>query len=230
MNKKAIILVSGGIDSTTVLSMLIEQNWEIYALSFNYHQRNAVELVKIKELVKNFPVKSHKIIELDLRSFGGSALTDDTIEVPKYKTADELGSDIPVTYVPARNTIFLSYAVAYAEVVGSDDIFTGFHINDYSNYPDCRPEYIKAFETMANLATSRGVGGSKLTIQTPLIGLTKAEIVSEGLKRNVDYSKTISCYDPSPTGLSCGTCHSCLLRQEAFGANDIKDPAPYKNQ
>jgi 7-cyano-7-deazaguanine synthase len=230
MNKKAVILVSGGIDSSTVLAMLTEQNWEIYALSFNYHQRNAVELLKIKELIQNFPVKSHKIITLDLRAFGGSALTDDAIAVPKYHSASELGSDIPFTYVPARNTIFLSHAVAYAEVIESDNIFTGFHINDYANYPDCRPQYIKAFEVMANLATSRGVSGNKLTIQTPLIGLTKAEIISEGLKRNIDYSKTISCYDPSVDGLSCGTCHACLLRQEAFEANGIKDPVTYKNQ
>ncbi|MES2215306.1 MAG: 7-cyano-7-deazaguanine synthase QueC [Pseudomonadota bacterium] len=229
MKERAIILVSGGIDSSTVLAIALEQGYEIHALSFDYQQRHSVELMKVKELIKGFPVASHKIMKLDLRSFGGSALTDDAIDVPKYGDADDLGDDIPVTYVPARNTIFLSYALAYAEVTESNNIFIGVHVDDYSNYPDCRPEYIEAFEAMANLATSAATRGNRLKIHAPLIGFTKTQIVAEGLKRNVDYSKTISCYDPTPEGLSCGTCHPCLLRLRAFEMNDTKDPALYKS-
>ena len=227
MVKKAVILVSGGVDSSTVLAMALEQGYEVYALSVNYSQRNKPELDKVKILLRDFPIKSHKIVNLDLRAFGGSALTDDDIDVPKYDSADDLGDNIPVTYVPARNTIFLSYALAYAEVIGSNDIFIGVHASDYANYPDCRPEYIKAFEQMANLATSAAATGAKMNIRTPIIEMTKTQIVAEGLKRNVNYANTISCYDPSPEGGACGTCHSCLIRLRAFAENGVKDPGQY---
>lgn len=195
--KKAVILVSGGIDSSTVLAMVQKMGYEIYAISFNYSQRNKVELEKIKELIKDYNVKKHKIIKIDLASFGGSALTDNKIEVPKYENHSDLGDDIPVTYVPARNTIFLSYALGFAEVIGAYDIFLGVHASDYANYPDCRPEYIKAFEKLANLATAIGVEGKKLTIHAPLINMTKSQIVKTGLELGVNYAKTISCYDRS---------------------------------
>ncbi len=227
MTKKAVILVSGGADSATVLAICLEQGYEVHALSIDYSQRNNPELDKVKILLGNFSIKSHKIINLDLRVFGGSALTDDDIDVPKYNTADDLGDNIPATYVPARNTIFLSYALAYAEIIGSNDIFIGVHASDYANYPDCRPEYIKAFEQMANLATAAGASGKKITIHTPIIHMTKTQIVAEGLKRNVDYANTISCYDPTPEGAACGTCHACLIRLRAFAENGIKDPGTY---
>lgn len=227
MKKKAVVLVSGGVDSSTVLALCLEQNYEVHALSFNYSQRNKPELDKVKILLQDFPIKSHKIVNLDLRAFGGSALTDTSIDVPKYNTADDLGDDIPLTYVPARNTIFLSYALAYAEIIGSNDIFIGVHASDYANYPDCRPEYIKAFENMANLATSSAISGAKVTIHTPIINMTKTQIVSEGLKRNVNYANTLSCYDPTEDGRACGTCHSCLTRLKAFAENGVKDPGGY---
>ncbi len=227
MKKKAVILVSGGIDSATVLAM-IQKNYEIHALSFNYAQRHLVELSKIRDFLQDRPVAEHRIINLDLRSFGGSALTDDSINVPKYSNAQELKNDIPVTYVPARNTIFLSYALAFAEIIGAYDIFIGVHATDYSNYPDCRPEYIKSFEAMANLASAAVIEGKgRITIHTPIIHMSKSEIVACGLALGVDYSKTISCYDPTPAGLSCGSCHSCLLRLKAFKDNDKPDPIDY---
>jgi 7-cyano-7-deazaguanine synthase len=225
--KKAVILVSGGVDSSTTLAMMQQMNYEIYAISFNYLQRHKVELEKITQFIKHYHIKSHKIINIDLRSFGGSSLTDDSIDVPKYSSEDELKDDIPVTYVPARNTIFLSYALAYAEVIGAYDIFIGVNAVDYSNYPDCRPEYIASFETMANLATALGMQGQKIRINAPLIKMTKQEIIATGLDLGVDYSKTISCYDPSLAGESCGACHSCLLRLQGFAANNVVDPISY---
>jgi len=222
--KKAIVLVSGGVDSSTVLAMVKEQDYEIFALSFNYSQRQIIELERVKEIVFNYGVLEHKIINIDLSAFGGSALTDHTIEVPKYEKASDVGDSIPLSYVPARNTIFLSYALAFAEVVGAYDIFLGVHATDYANYPDCRPEYLASFEHMANLATASGVGGNKMTIHAPLINMTKTEIIASGLKLGVDYSRTISCYDPSVSGKSCGSCHACLIRQDAFRENGIADP------
>ena len=223
--KKAVVLASGGIDSSTVLAMMVEQGYEIHVLSFDYQQRHVVELQKIKSLVTVFPIKDHKIVKIDLRSFGGSALTDDKIDVPKYTAPEDLGDAIPLTYVPARNTIFLSYALGYAEVIGAYDIFIGVHADDYANYPDCRPEYIEAFEKMANIATAVD---HKITVHAPLIHMSKTQIVAEGLKRGVDYSKTISCYDPSEDGVSCGTCHPCLSRQRAFKNNGAQDLIKYK--
>lgn len=225
--KKAVILVSGGVDSSTILAMMQQMDYEIYAISFNYLQRHKVELERITQFIKSYNVKSHQIINIDLRSFGGSSLTDDNIGVPKYFSEDELKDDIPVTYVPARNTIFLSYALGYAEVIGAHDIFIGVNAVDYSNYPDCRPEYIASFETMANLATALGVQGQKIRVNAPLIKMTKKEIIATGLALGVDYSKTISCYDPSLTGASCGACHSCLLRLQGFIANNAIDPIYY---
>ncbi len=226
--KKAVALISGGADSATVLAIMQKANYEIYAISFNYSQRNKIEIEKVKNLIKDYNVKQHKIVNIDLRSFGGSALTDDAIDVPKYSDHTELQDDIPITYVPARNTIFLSYALGFAEIVGALDIFLGVHTTDYANYPDCRPEYIKSFEKLANLATAAGVEGNKITIHAPLINMTKGEIVKTGLELGVDYSKTISCYDPSVEGLSCRTCHACLIRLKAFKENGVQDPAEYK--
>lgn len=223
--EKAVVLVSGGIDSATVLAM-IQANYEIYALSFDYRQRHNIELEKVKRLIRDYNVKQHKIISINLRAFGGSALTDD-IEVPKYQDASQLADNIPITYVPARNTIFLSYALGFAEVIKAYNIFIGVHATDYSNYPDCRPEYINSFEKMANLAIASAVQGQRITIHTPIINMTKIEIVRQGLKLGVDYSNTISCYDPTPEGLSCGTCLACLVRIKAFTENGQIDKIPY---
>ncbi|AFC73426.1 7-cyano-7-deazaguanine synthase QueC [Rickettsia montanensis] len=227
MKKKAVILLSGGPDSTTVLEIVSKMDYEIYALSFNYHRRNGPEVQKIQGLIKDYNVKQHRVINIDLQSFIGSALTDDNIDVPKFKNTDQLPSDIPVTYVPARNTIFLSYALGVAEVIGARDIFIGVHTNDYTNYPDCRPEYIKFFEAMANLATRVGVNGEKITVHAPLINMTKEQIIKKGLELGVDYSKTISCYDPTEDGLSCGQCLSCIARLDAFKKNNVQDPIKY---
>ncbi|WPY00367.1 7-cyano-7-deazaguanine synthase [Candidatus Trichorickettsia mobilis] len=227
MKKKAVILVSGGVDSSTVLAMVSQMDYEIYALSFNYLQRHHIELEKIKKLIKNYKVSQHKIINIDLRSFGGSALTDDTIAVPKYKDVKELADDIPVTYVPARNTIFLSYALGFAEIIKGYDIFIGVHATDYANYPDCRPEFIKSFEVMANFATAIGVQKSQIKIHAPLIDMTKTQIVEAGLKLGVDYNNTISCYEPTSDGLSCRECHACLIRLQAFAENNMIDPIKY---
>ena len=225
--KKAVVLVSGGLDSSTVLAMLDKDGYEIYALSFNYSQTHLVEIAKIKSFITNYSVKAHQVINLDLSAFSSSALIDKAIKVPKYLNASEIGDNIPVTYVPARNTIFLSYALGYAEVVGALDIFIGAHMTDSANYPDCRPEYLKSFAAMANLATKLGVEGNKVNINAPLINMSKAEIVAKGLKLGVDYSETISCYDPTPSALSCGTCHACLVRLEAFKTNGQVDRIPY---
>jgi 7-cyano-7-deazaguanine synthase len=213
-NKKAVVLLSGGLDSATVSAIAKAQKFDVYALSFDYGQRHKTELQFANQQYKIQKLKEHKTITIDLRAFGGSALTAD-IAVPKNRTDKQISHNIPITYVPARNTIFLSYALAYAEVIGAKDIFIGVNALDYSGYPDCRPEYINAFEKMANLATKAGVEGSKLKIHTPLINLTKAQIIKKGLGLKVDYSKTISCYDPKQNK-ACGRCDSCKLRLKGF--------------
>jgi 7-cyano-7-deazaguanine synthase len=222
--KKAVVLLSGGLDSATVLAIARSQGFESYALSFSYGQRHVFELEAAARVAASIGVAIHRIANIDLRAFGGSALTDN-IDVPKGRTADDMGHGIPVTYVPARNTIFLSFALAWAEVLGSSDIFIGVNALDYSGYPDCRPEFIEAFEKMANLATKAGVEGRQsLRIHTPLIALSKAEIIAWGIELGVDYGLTSSCYDPSPAGIPCGQCDSCLLRNKGFRENGIDDP------
>ncbi|MDF7825290.1 7-cyano-7-deazaguanine synthase QueC [Pontiellaceae bacterium B12227] len=225
MAKKAVVLLSGGLDSATVMALALAEGYEVYAASFSYGQRHSVELDCAAEQAVG-KAKQHKIVDIDLSSFGGSALTDD-IDVPKHDAVEDLTEEIPVTYVPARNTVFLSYALAWAEVLEADDIFIGVNALDYSGYPDCRPEFIAAYETMANLATVAGVQGRKLTIHTPLIDLTKAEIIQRGLELGVDYAKTTSCYDPAPDGKACGHCDSCLLRKKGFSDAGTTDPRPY---
>ncbi len=220
---KAVILLSGGLDSATVLAMAKDQGYECYALSFNYGQRHAAELNAAAKVVSAFNVIEHKTIDLDLTQIGGSALTDNNIAVPESAT-----DGIPVTYVPARNTIFLSYALAWAEVLEINNIFIGINAVDYSGYPDCRPEYIQAFERMANLATKFSVEGTKLTIHTPLIDLNKADIIQQGSKLNVDYALTISCYQVDNHGRACGVCDSCRFRKEGFENAGIPDPTHYK--
>jgi len=224
MSDKAVVLVSGGLDSSTVLALALQQGYRCYTLSFDYGQRHRSELeaaMRVSELMK---VQEHKIVRLDLGTIGGSALTDTTIDVPEHETAG-----IPVTYVPARNTVFLSIALGWAEVLEADTIFLGVNAVDYSGYPDCRPEYISSFEAMANLATRAGVEGSKLSIQAPLIDMTKGEIISAGATLGVDYSQTVSCYQASLEGLACGKCDSCRLRIEGFNQAGIPDPTRYKN-
>lgn len=227
MKKKAVLLASGGLDSSTVLSMVSSQNYEIYILSFNYAQNHIVEMDKVKEFIADYDVREHKIINLDLSAFNTSALVNKDIKVPKYSNIAELGKQIPVTYVPARNTIFLSYALGYAEVVGAQDIFIGAHETDSANYPDCRAEYLESFESMANLATKFTVEGNKINIHALLIKMSKAEIVAQGIKLGVDYSKTISCYNPTLDALSCGACQACLVRLNAFKDNGLCDPILY---
>lgn len=227
--QKAVVLSSGGIDSTTAMAIAKSKGYEVYSLSFRYGQRHSVELESAKKVAAALGAKAHKIIDIDLRQFGASALTDD-IDVPKHDTADQIDdSDIPVTYVPARNTIFLSYAMAWAEVIKASSIYIGVTAVDYSGYPDCRPAFIHAFETMANLATKAGVTKETiLKIQTPLIDLSKAQIIRVGHDLGVDYSMTISCYDPDETGWSCGGCDSCLHRIKGFEEAGIPDPTPYR--
>jgi 7-cyano-7-deazaguanine synthase len=222
--KKAVILLSGGLDSATVLAIAKAEGYELQALSFSYGQRHAWELEAAKRVAASIGVAQHRVATIDLRAFGGSALTDN-IAVPKGRDADEMSHGIPITYVPARNTIFLSFALAWAEVLGASDIFLGVNALDYSGYPDCRPEFIEAFEKMANLATKAGVEGRQhLRIHTPLIAMTKAQIIARGIELGVDYGLTSSCYDPGPTGAPCGQCDSCLLRQKGFRENGIADP------
>jgi 7-cyano-7-deazaguanine synthase len=226
--KAAVVLLSGGLDSATVLAMAKSQGYEVFALSFSYRQRHSWELEAAKRVAQSQGVRDHKIATIDLRVFGGSALTDN-IDVPKGRTVDEMSHGIPITYVPARNTIFLSFALAWAEVLGSSDIFIGVNVLDYSGYPDCRPEYIEAFERMANLATKAGVEDrQELKIHTPLITLSKAEIIRSGIELGVDYSVTSSCYDPAPNGQPCGRCDSCILRLKGFRDNGIDDPLQYQ--
>ena len=224
---RAVVLVSGGLDSTTTLAIAKRDGFRPYALSFRYGQRHAVELSAAREICRRMGVVEHAVVAIDLGFFGGSALTS-AIPVPKGRNLAEMAGEIPVTYVPARNTIFLSYALAWAEVLGAADVFIGVNALDYSGYPDCRPEYIAAFETMANLATRAGVEGhTRMRIHTPLINLTKREIISLGLTLGVDYSHTRSCYDPGPGGEGCGHCDSCQLRLKGFRENGLEDPAPY---
>ena len=223
MERKAVVLYSGGLDSTTCLAMAKSEGFTPYAISFSYGQRHSYELKVAKANATRLGAAEHLVVDFDLRLMGGSALTAD-IAVPKGGIAE----DIPVTYVPARNTIFLSFGLGWAEVLGAADIFIGVNALDYSGYPDCRPEYIEAYEAMANLATKAGVEGSRhFRIHTPLISLTKAEIIQRGIALGVDYSLTHSCYDPSPEGLSCGKCDSCRLRIKGFDEAGLKDPLPY---
>lgn len=224
MAKKSVVLVSGGLDSSTVLAIAKQQGYECYTLSFDYGQRHRSELLAAQNVSESMAVAQHKVVSLDLATIGGSALTDTSIDVPEQET-----SGIPVTYVPARNTVFLSIALGWAEVLGASDIFIGVNAVDYSGYPDCRPEYIKAFEQMANLATKAGVEGNKLTIHAPLLNMTKAEIITVGIDFGVDYSQTVSCYQATEDGTACGVCDSCRLRKQGFLEANVKDPTRYQN-
>lgn len=225
--KKAVVLTSGGIDSTTTLAIARAEAYEIYALSFRYGQRHDLEIEAAKRIAEVLAVREHLIVDIDLGKIGGSALTT-AMDVPKSRSVEDIKAGIPVTYVPARNTIFLSYALAWAEVLGAEDIFIGVNAVDYSGYPDCRPEYIAAFENMANLAIKGAVEGKmRIRIQTPLLHLTKAEIIRKGIALGIDYACTHSCYDPKTDGRACGECDSCLLRKKGFREAGIKDPTCY---
>lgn len=228
--KKAIVLSSGGLDSTTVMAIAKNKGFEVYSLSFFYGQRHAEELDAAKRVAAFIGAAKHLLLNIDLTTIGGSALTDQ-ISVPKDRNEHEMTEEIPVTYVPARNTIFLSLALAWAEVLQSSDIFIGVNAVDYSGYPDCRPEYIEAFERMSNLATKAGLEGRiSIKIRTPLMHMTKSQIIRKGLELGVDYSITHSCYDPFPGGLACGRCDSCVLRKKGFEEAMVKDPLPYKTE
>jgi len=225
IRKKAVVLLSGGLDSTTVLALAQRQGFQVYALSFDYGQRHRSELIAAKRIAEAAGVVEQRTIKLDIGQFGGSALTDDRIAVP------EIASEgIPVTYVPARNTVFLSLALAWAEVLNAFDIFIGVNAVDYSGYPDCRPEYIAAFETMANLATKAAVEGQRLQLHTPLIDMTKAQIILAGIEAGVDYSLTVSCYQADAQGRACGLCDSCRLRMKGFADAQISDPTDYQKE
>jgi 7-cyano-7-deazaguanine synthase len=225
--KKTVVLLSGGLDSATALAIARSEGYDAYCLSFRYGQRHVLELEAARQVAAALGAKKHLVIDMDLTQIGGSALTD-TMDVPKGRSIKEIQQEIPITYVPARNTIFLSYALAWAEVLGVSDIFIGVNVLDYSGYPDCRPEYIDAFERMANLATKAGVQGTlRLKIRTPLIHMTKAEIIKKGIELGVDYRLTHSCYDPSSDGKACGLCDSCLLRKKGFVEAGIPDPTRY---
>ena len=227
MKKPAVCLLSGGLDSATVAACARLDGFDVYALSFDYGQRHQVELDAARRVAQALQVKDYKVARIDLRIFGGSALTDE-IDVPKGRDVESMGHAIPITYVPARNTVFLSFALAWAEVLGASDIYIGVNSVDYSGYPDCRPEFIRAFETLANLATKAGVEGAmRLKIHTPLIDLSKADIIRLGTGLGVDYSLTHSCYDPLPGGRSCGQCDSCRLRRAGFAAAGLEDPLAY---
>ena len=221
---KAIILLSGGLDSTTVLAIAKEQRYECYALSFDYGQKQRSELKSSKKISNQFQVIEHRIMQISLNDIGGSALTDKNISIPKYSDSNE----IPITYVPARNTIFLSFALAWAEVIDCQNIFIGVNALDYSGYPDCRPEFIKAFEDMANLATKQSVEGDRINIMTPLINMSKAEIIQTGLRLGVNYSETTSCYDANANGEACGECDACVLRRNGFNNAKVNDPTHYR--
>jgi 7-cyano-7-deazaguanine synthase len=225
--RRAVVLLSGGLDSTTTLAIAQAEDFEVAALTFQYGQRHEAEIASARRIAAHHRVARHIIVPIDLRQFGGSALTSD-IPVPKDRPLEAMSHGIPVTYVPARNTIFLSFALACAEVVDAADIFLGVNALDYSGYPDCRPEFIEAFERLANLATKAGVEAKqRFTIRTPLIHLSKADIIRRGLELGVDYSATSSCYDPTPEGLACGRCDACLLRMKGFAEAGIRDPAKY---
>ncbi|HWZ27388.1 MAG TPA: 7-cyano-7-deazaguanine synthase QueC [Gemmatimonadales bacterium] len=223
---KAVVLLSGGMDSATTLAIARSEGFECLALSFAYGQRHALELEAARALARRFGARQ-ETVTIDLRAMGGSALTAD-IAVPKDRSLQDMGKDVPVTYVPARNTIFLSFALGWAEVTGARDIFLGVNALDYSGYPDCRPEYIAAFQRMANLGTRAGAGGQGFTVHTPLIALTKKEIIARGLELGVDFGMTVSCYDPAPGPVACGHCDACLLRLKAFAEVGTKDPATYR--
>lgn len=224
--KKAVVLLSGGIDSATTLAVALMEGFEIYALSLDYGQRHARELEAARTVADKLGAREHLVIQLDLRRIGGSALTDD-IPVPKGRSGDEIGAGIPVTYVPARNTIFLSFALAWAEVVGAGEIFIGANTHDYSGYPDCRPEFLEAFEKMANLASRCGLEGKGVKIRAPLIEFSKSEIIKLGHDLGVDFSLTHSCYDPTDEGLACGECDSCIIRKKGFARAGIEDTTRY---
>jgi len=224
--RPAVVLLSGGIDSTTTLAIACAEGYEVCALSFDYGQRHRIEIDSARCLADSLGAKEHRVATIDLRIFGGSALTDD-VDVPKQRSEAEIAHGIPVTYVPARNTIFLAYALARAEVIPASDIFLGVNAIDYSGYPDCRPEFIQAFENLANLATKAGVEGRRFRIHTPLIKLSKADIIRKAVELGVDLSLTHSCYDPSPEGLACGQCDSCVLRLKGFREAGIEDPIRY---
>lgn len=225
--KKAVILSSGGIDSTTVMAIARAEGYDLYSLTFNYGQRHTCELEAARRAADFFGIKDHLVISIDLRAIGGSALTDQ-IDVPKGRSIDDMAEEIPVTYVPARNTIFLSYALAWAEVLQAGDIFIGVNAVDYSGYPDCRPEFIAAFERLANLATKAAVAGKmRMAIRAPLISMTKAQIIRKGIELGVDYGLTHSCYDPTPSGKACGRCDSCILRRRGFEEAGVPDPTAY---
>ncbi|GAB6070044.1 7-cyano-7-deazaguanine synthase QueC [Thiomicrorhabdus hydrogeniphila] len=223
---KAVILLSGGLDSATVLALAKAQGYECHTMSFDYGQRHKAELYAAQNLAKNLGAKTHRVMNMDMRAIGGSALTDNNIDVPVSGVEE---GEIPITYVPARNTVFLSYALGLAEVLKADNVFIGVNAVDYSGYPDCRPEYIEAFEKMANLATKAGVEGHKMHIQTPLIDLTKAQIIQQGIKNGVDYSLTVSCYQADDFGRACGQCDSCRLRKQGFSDAGIEDPTVYQS-
>ncbi len=224
---RAVVLSSGGIDSTTTLAVARAEGYALYSLTFDYGQRHRAELLAARRVADFFRVERHLVVSLDLRPIGGSALTD-AIGVPKGRSVEAMAAEIPVTYVPARNTIFLSYALAWAEVLGAGDIFIGVNAVDYSGYPDCRPEFIAAFESLANLATKAAVEGAlRVRIRTPLLALTKAEIIRRGIELDVDYGLTLSCYDPGPEGGACGQCDSCILRRKGFAEAGVADPTRY---
>ncbi len=226
MTKKAVVLVSGGLDSATTLAIAKDQGYDCYAMSFNYGQRHLVELESAKTIASAMGAIEHKVVHLGLDDIGGSALTDENIAVPQ-NIEENISAHIPVTYVPARNTVFLSLALGWAEVLDAEAIFIGVNAVDYSGYPDCRPEYIDAFQGMANLATKKGVEGQLIKIETPLIHLTKAEIIQKGSELGVDYAQTLSCYAPDAEGRACGRCDSCRLRKQGFEAANIADPTVY---
>jgi len=227
MTRTAVVLLSGGLDSATVLAIARSEGFEIVALSFRYGQRHEAEITAAQSVATRAGVARHVIVDIDLRVFGGSALTSE-LAVPKGRSASEISGGIPITYVPARNTIFLSYALALAEVSDARDIFLGVNALDYSGYPDCRPEYVQAFERMANLATKAGVEGRHLTIHAPLMHLTKGEIVARGLALGVDHALTLSCYDPDASGAACGECDACQLRLKGFRDAGVRDPVRYR--
>ena len=225
---RAVVLLSGGMDSTTVAAIALSRGFDVHALTFRYGQRHKAEIEAARQVAQRLGLRRHEVLDIDLRAFGGSALTSD-LAVPKDRPLDEMGHSIPSTYVPARNTIFLAFALGWSEVLGASDIFLGANALDYSGYPDCRPEFIQAFQAMANLATRAGVeGGRKLTIHAPLIALSKREIIEHGLALGVDYGITRTCYDPSPEGSACGRCDACLLRLKGFLEAGLEDPAPYQ--
>ena len=228
MERRAVVLLSGGLDSTTSAAIARSQGFTLYALTFDYGQRHRIEIERAAAVARHLEVAQHVVVPVDLRRFGGSALTSD-IDVPKARSLAEIGHGIPVTYVPARNTIFLSFALAWAEVLEARDLFIGVNVLDASGYPDCRAEYIAAYERMANLATKAGAEGKRLKIHTPLIAMTKADIIRAGRALGVDYALTTSCYDPAPDGTACGACDACLLRLKGFRESGMRDPIAYRS-